>query len=108
MKTFFANNWRPSSGFLGQPAAAPGSAPGGAGAAPAPSASFAPVTVGFPTPTSFIYPPFGYVYPNGFPGVYEVSTPPAPEPPTNALPYVIGGAALLGVAALIAIAAKGR
>jgi hypothetical protein len=105
MKTFFANNWRPSSGFLGQPAAAPGSAPGGAGAA-APAAA-APITVQFSPPTSFVYPPFGYVYPDGFPQVYQVSTP-TPEPPSNALSYVIGGAAVLGVAALIALAARGR
>lgn len=101
MKTFFANNWRPHSGFLGQPAAAPAGTPAGNAIAQ----STTPPVTSFAPPTTFIYPPYGYVYPNGFPGVYEVSTP-APEPAPSALPYVIGGAALIGVAALIALAAK--
>jgi hypothetical protein len=103
MKTFFANNWRPHSGFLGQKGAAPAGTPAGNAIA----ASTAPAVTFFTPPTSYIYPPYGYVYPNGFPQVYEINTP-APEPaPASALPYVIGGAALIGVAALIAIASKG-
>jgi len=104
MKTFFANNWRPHSGFLGQPAAAPA----GTAAGNAIAASTAPPVTPFAPPTSFVYPPFGYVYPNGFPQVYEVSTPPPPAPSSGAVPYVIGGAVLLGVAAIIAMASRGR
>lgn len=94
MKTFFANNWRPHSGFLGAKISA--AVPVGV-----------PMSVQFAPPTTFIYPPPGYVYPNGFQQVYEVSTPP-PAPSSSAMPWVIGAAALAGVAALIAVASRGR
>ena len=101
MKTFFANNWRPHSGFLGQPAAAPAGTPAGNAIAQ----STSPPVAFFAPPTSYIYPPYGYVYPPGYQGAYEVNVPApaAPAPASSgALPYVIGGAVLLGIAALIA------